>query len=161
MMRHRSPLMRVDLGSIPKGSEILAARLIIVRANNKPAKEHHPEQPNMWVAEACNRPWHEYEVDAYEYAKDKFWNAIGGMHWDGDDPDFVPVYVAYGPSQGKVNWWDFTEAVRFWTDGRHENHGFMLHGNAGDWMPRAHSRETNEARDRPAVWVVYEPGDGR
>ena len=29
-MRHRSPLMRVDLASIPKGAKILAAQLVIV-----------------------------------------------------------------------------------------------------------------------------------
>jgi hypothetical protein len=156
-MRHRSPLMQVDLGSIPKGSEILAARLIIIRDHDKPVKEHNPEQPNLWVVEPCNRPWEEYEVNAYEYARDKFWKAIGGMYY-GDDPDFLPLYLAHGPSQGKVNYWDLTHAVRFWTDGKHANHGFMLHGDAGDWLPRAHSREAKEVKDRPAVWVIYEPG---
>jgi len=155
-MRHRSPLMRVDLSTIPKGSEILAARLIIIRAYDKPVKEHHPDQPNLWVVEPCNRPWAENEVNAYEYAKDKFWKAIGGWYY-GDDPDFLPVYLAHGPSQGKVNTWDFTHAVRFWTDGKHVNHGFMLHGNAGDWLVRAHSREAREIKDRPAVLVIYEP----
>jgi hypothetical protein len=155
-MRHRSPLMRVDLSSIPRGSRILAARLIIIRASDKPSKEHNPNKPNMWVVEPCNRPWKEYEVNGYEYARDKFWKAIGGMYW-GDDPDFLPLYLAHGPSQGKVNWWDFTEAVRFWTDGKHVNHGFMLHGNAGDYLARAHSREAKQVKDRPAVLVVYEP----
>ncbi len=155
-MRHRSPLMRVDLASIPEGSTILAAKLIVIRAHDKPVKEHNPDQPNMWVVEPCNRPWEEYEVNAYEYAKDRFWKAIGG--WDyGDDPDFLPVYLAHGPSQGKVNAWDFTHAVRFWTAGKHANHGFMLHGNAGDWFVRAHSREAKEIKDRPAVLVIYEP----
>jgi hypothetical protein len=155
-MRHRSPLMRVDLISIPKGSEILAARLVVIRINDKFFKEHTPEQPNMWVVEPCNRPWEEYEVNAYEYAKDKFWKAIGGMYY-GDDPDFLPVYLAHGPSQGKVNTWDFTHAIRFWTDGKHANHGFMLHGDGGDWLPRAHSREATAVKDRPAIWVIYEP----
>jgi hypothetical protein len=155
-MRHRSPLMRVDLSSIPTGSTILAARLIITRATNPPSKDHHPNQPNMWVVEPCNRPWVEHEVNAYEYARDKFWKAIGGMYY-GEDPDFLPLYLAYGPSQGQVNWWDFTLAVRYWTDGRHANHGFMLHGNAGDWFARAHARETPNFRDRPAVLVIYEP----
>jgi hypothetical protein len=159
-MRHRSPLMRVDLASIPKGSEILAAKLIIIRDHDKPVKEHSPDQPNMWVVEPCNRAWEEYEVNAYEYARDKFWKAIGGEYY-GDDPDFLPVYLAHGPSQGKVNAWDFTHAVRFWTDGTHTNHGFMLHGNAGDWFPHAHSREAKEIRDRPAVWVVYNPAKGK
>lgn len=36
----------------------------------------------------------------------------------GDAPDFWPVYVAFGPSQDKVNVWDFTRAVQFWTEGR-------------------------------------------
>jgi hypothetical protein len=155
-MRHRSPLMRVDLASIPTGSKILAARLVVTRAHMHEGKDHSPNQPNMWVVEPCNRPWQEYEVNAFEYAHDKFWKAIGGMHW-GDDPDFLPVYLAHGPSQGMVNWWDFTQAVRFWTDGRHLNHGFMLHGNAGDWLARAHSREAQNIRQRPAVLVIYEP----
>jgi hypothetical protein len=157
-MRHRSPLMRVDLACIPERSEVLAARLIIIRDFDKPVKEHNPDQPNMWVVEPCNRPWEEYEVNAYEYARDKFWKAIGGMSYEGDDPDFLPRYLAHGPSQGKVNTWDFTHAIRFWTDGKHANHGFMLHGDAGDWLPRAHSREAKEIADRPAVWVIYEPG---
>jgi hypothetical protein len=155
-MRHRSPLMQVDLSSIPTGADILAARLIIIRNSDKLVKEHNPQQPNLWVVEPCNRPWEEYEVNAYEYAKDKFWKAIGGMYY-GDDPDFLPLYLAYGPSQGKVNSWDFASAVRFWTDGKHANHGFMLHGDAGDWFPHAHSREAKEIKDRPAVWVIYEP----
>jgi hypothetical protein len=156
-MRHRSPLMRVDLASIPPRSEILAARLIIIRATTEPSKDHSPDKPNMWVVEPCNRPWEEYEVNAYEYAKDKFSKAIGGWGY-GDDPDFLPVYLAHGPTQGKVNYWDFTHAVRFWTEGKHDNHGFMLHGDAGDWLARAHSREAKEIKDRPAVWVIYEPG---
>lgn len=155
-MRHRSPLMRVDLSSIPKGSAILAAKLIVIRAHDKFIKEHNPEQPNMWVVEPCNRAWEEYEVNAYEYAKDKFWKAIGGTYY-GADPDFLPLYLAHGPSQGKVNTWDFTHAVRFWTAGNHANHGFMLHGNAGDWLPRAYSREAAAVKDRPAIWVIYAP----
>ena len=159
-MRHRSPLMRVDLSSICRGSDILAAKLVIIRASDRPIKEHNPDQPNMWVVEPCNRPWEEYEVNAYEYAKDRFWKAIGGWY-HAEDPDFLPIYLAHGPSQGKVNTWDFTHAVRFWTDGKHANHGFMLHGNAGDWLARAHSREAKEIRDRPAVLVMYEPAGSK
>jgi len=156
-MRHRSPLHRVDLSSIPAGSSILAARLLICRAGDPPDAEHDPAtHPTMWVAEPCNRPWVETEVNAYEYAKDRFWKAIGGQYY-GDDPDFLPVYLAYGPGQGRVNAWDFTEAVKFWTDGKHENHGFMLHGDGRDWMGRACYREFPDVQSRPAVLVVYEP----
>jgi len=148
-MRHRSWLMRVDLASIPKGSSILAAELLLVRADGEP-----PTKPNLWVAEPCNRPWTEYEANAYEYAKDKFWKAVGGMYY-GDDPDFLPIFLALGPAQGAVNTWDFTNAVRFWTDGSHENHGFFFHGAGYYW--RAFSREAREVKKRPALLVVYEP----
>jgi hypothetical protein len=155
-MRHRSPLMRVDLSSIPKGSAVLAARLVVVRANDKYLDDHNPEKkPTMWVVEPCNRPWEELEVNAFEYAGDKFWKEVGGMHW-GEDPDFHPVFLAHGPGQGKVNAWDFAEAVRYWTDGEHPNHGFMLHGDSHDYLV-AHTREAERVRDRPAVLVIYEP----
>jgi hypothetical protein len=154
-MRHRSPLMRVDLSSIPAGSEILAARLIIVRASPIVAKRDPRTNPTMWVVEPCNRAWEESEVNAYEYARDRFWKEVGGYHW-GEDPDFLPVFLAHGPSQGEVNSWDFAEAVRFWTEGTHANHGFMLHGDAHDVM-MAHSREAPEIKDRPAVLVIYCP----
>jgi hypothetical protein len=153
-MRHRSPLMRVDLASIPPGADILAAQLIIIRNNDKVLGEHNPQaKPTMWVVEPCNRAWEEYEVNAFEYARDKFWKAVGGMHWDAD-ADFEPTFLAHGPGIGKVNVWDFTEAVRYWTSGKHANHGFMLHGDSHDYMIGS-SREAKEVRDRPAVLVIY------
>ena len=107
------------------------------------------------MAEPCNRPWEEYEVNAFQYAKDRFWKEIGGFHW-GDDPDFLPIFLAYGPGQPKANCWDFAEAVRFWVSGKHPNHGFMLHGDSKDYMI-AHTRGATEIKDRPAVLVIYEP----
>ncbi|HVC95635.1 MAG TPA: DNRLRE domain-containing protein [Pirellulales bacterium] len=155
-MRHRSPLMRVDLASIPTGSQILAARLIVVRATDTVVDDRDPRKnPTMWVVEPCNRPWEEQEVNAFEYAKDKFWREVGGFDW-GDDPDFLPVFLAHGPGRGKVNWWDFTLAVRFWTSGDHPNHGFMLHGDARDYMI-GHTSKAKEIKNRPAVLVIYEP----
>ena len=155
-MRHRSPLMRVDLSSVPAGSTVLAARLVIVRANDKVSDDHDPsKKPTMWVVEPCNRPWHEYEVNAFEYARGRFWKEVGGMHW-GDDGDFSPIFLAYGPGGVKACTWDFTEAVRYWTGGKHDNHGFMLHGDSHDYV-MGHSREAKDVKDRPAVLLVYEP----
>jgi hypothetical protein len=156
-MRHRSPLMRVDLSSIPADSQILAARLIVVRAtvDGRDALNN----PTMWVVEPCNRAWEEQEVNTFQYARDKFWKEVGGFHW-GKDPDFLPVFLAYGPGRGKVNWWDFTQAVRFWTDGDHPNHGFMLHGDSRDYM-MAHTRRARDIKNRPAVLVIYEPKETR
>ncbi|WP_020471025.1 DNRLRE domain-containing protein [Zavarzinella formosa] len=156
-MRHRSPLMRVDFSSIPAGSNILAAQLIVTRVSERTGDENNPEKrANMWVVEPCNRPWEEYEVNAFEYAKDKFWKDIGGFQM-GEDPDFLPIFLAWGPGRpGKVNAWDFTQAVKYWTDGKHANHGFMLHGDSGDYMT-AHTREAAEIKNRPAVLVIYVP----
>ncbi|OAI46385.1 hypothetical protein AYO44_02140 [Planctomycetaceae bacterium SCGC AG-212-F19] len=154
-MRHRSPLMRVDVGSIPKGADILAAQLVIVPARDSLKGHEADMKPTMWVAEPCNRPWEEYEVNTYWYAKDKYWKATGGMNW-GEDPDFLPVYLAHGPGGAKVNAWDFTEAVKFWTDGKHPNHGFMLHGDSHGYIT-GWTREAPEVKNRPAVLVIYEP----
>ena len=93
-------------------------------------------------------------MNAFEYAKDKFWKNVGGSV-GGKDADFEPTFLAYGPGQGKVNTWDFAEAVRYWTTGQHANHGFMLHGDSHDYIT-AWSREAPEPRNRPAVLVVYE-----
>ena len=47
-------------GHIPAGSTILAAQLLVVRANARILDDHDPEKkPTMWVVEPCNRPWHE------------------------------------------------------------------------------------------------------
>jgi hypothetical protein len=89
------------------------------------------------------------------YARDKFWKAIGGMHW-GDDPDFLPLFLAHGPGGARVNAWDFTEAVKFWTDGARANHGFMLHGDGQGYIT-GWTREAPEMKNRPAVLAVYEP----
>jgi hypothetical protein len=158
-MRHRSLLMRADLSEIPAGAEILAARFILVRASKVDPERDPVAKPSMWVAEACNRPWDELEVNGYQFARDKFWKSVGGLSacsYAGEDADFLPLYLAYGPGRGKATSWDFREAVKFWTDGRHENHGFMLHGNGGDYM-MAHCRESGEVRSRPGLLVVYRP----
>jgi hypothetical protein len=69
-MRHRSPLMYVDLSSVPAGSSILAACLVVVMAADKVLDDHDPsKKPTMWVVEPCNRPWEEYEVNAFEYPR--------------------------------------------------------------------------------------------
>lgn len=153
-MRHCSTLMRVELSSIPAGSKILAARLLVVRAGEQSLRS--AKNPTMWIAEACNRPWEEYEVNAYEYARDKFWKEDGG-HWYGDDPDFLPIYLAQGRSAPVVTACDFTEAVRFWTEKEHANHGFMLHAHNGMDLMKAWSREAPVVKNRPAVLVIYEP----
>lgn len=153
-MRHRSPLFRVDLASIPKGANVLAAKFLLVRSG-QPGKEENANRPNMWVAEPCNRPWDETTVNAYRFAKDKYWKDYGGMAWAEPDTDFLPVYIAHGPGREGCNSWDFAEAVRWWTDGKHVNHGFMMHGDSKDWF-RAYFREAEQVANRPALLVVYE-----
>jgi len=59
-LRGRPPLLRCDLSSIPQGSTILATRLLVVRATPLP-KDWDSRRP-YFVAEFCNRPWKENEV---------------------------------------------------------------------------------------------------
>jgi len=153
-MRHRSVLMRTDLASIPKGTNILAAKLVITRAGGTDLKV--PEKPNMWVTEPCNREWDETSANCYLYAQGKHWNGVSGLYY-GEDPDFWPVFLTHGPAGGgAVSVWDFTEAIKFWLDARHANHGFFLHGDANDYM-RMYTPKAKNLKERPAVMVIYEP----
>jgi hypothetical protein len=158
-LRGRPVMLRVDLASVPQGSRILAARLLLVR--QWPSEKEWPMRPSLFVAEFCNRPWKEKEVNTFQYAKDRFWKETHGSSWDGADPDFLPIIAAYGPGQGTTNVWDFTEAVKWWTDGKHPNHGFTLN-NAGRGLHNtmgfdAYSRWAKEISRRPAMVVIYEP----
>ena len=152
-MRHRSPLMQADLTSIPKGSAILAARFVITRRTANDLKA--PEKPNMWVAEPCNRDWDDASANCYSYAKDKHWKAVSGLYY-GEDPDYRPVFLMHGASTGVVNVWDFTEGLKFWTDGAHENHGFFFYGDSNDYM-LMFTHKAKDVKLRPAIFVVYEP----
>jgi len=153
-MRHRSIILQADLASIPKGANILAARLVVTRAGAKDLKV--PEKPNMWVAEPCNREWDESSANCYFYAKGKQWKGVSGLYY-GEDPDFWPIFLTHGPAGGgAVSVWDFTEAIKFWQDGKHANHGFFLHGDSNDYM-RMYTPKAKNVPQRPAVMVIYEP----
>jgi len=154
--RLRPALMQVDLASIPAGATILAARLLLVRAH--PLASDWDTKPTMFVAEPCNRPWQEFEMNSFEYARDKFWKEVWGASWNGPDPDFFPIFLAHGPSQGTANTWDFTQAVNYWTDGKHANHGFTLYS-ANKYIDYlwVHSRKSKDVKNRPTLFVVYVP----
>lgn len=157
-MRHRSPLMKVDLETIAPTSRVLTAKLVITRASKEYPKEHDPfARPTMWVAEPCGQAWDEYEVNAFQYRKNDFWREIGGRYYRSEGPDFLPLYVAHGPGQGMVNEWDFTIATRLWVASQFPNFGFMLHGDSRDWLVSAWTREAKEIRNRPALYVIYVP----
>jgi hypothetical protein len=95
-MRHRALLAQADLSSIPQGSTILAAQLVLNRVPN--ASRDATKEPTMWVAEPCMRDWNEYEVNCYQYAAGKLWKAMSGCCYYGDDPDFLPLFIAHGPT---------------------------------------------------------------
>jgi hypothetical protein len=153
-MRHRSVLMRADLASIPKGAKILAAQFVITRAGAADLKP--PEKPNMWVADPCNRDWDATSANCYFYAQGKHWKGVSGLYY-GADPDFWPVFLSHGPAGGgAVSVWDFAEAVKYWHDGQHANHGFFLHGDSNDYM-RMYTSSAKNLKQRPALMVIYEP----
>jgi hypothetical protein len=151
-MRHRVMLMRADLKGIPADATVLAARLVVTRV---PAKTQYAEKPNLWVVEPSNRAWDPASANCYFYAPGKPWRAVNGLYY-GDDPDSWPVFAANGPAgDGPANELDFTEALRFWIGGGHVNHGFYLHCQ-NDYM-QMYTQRAKDVRQRPAIFVVYEP----
>jgi len=152
--RNRPGFLRVDLASIPKGADILSARLIL--STGHIVQNAWETKPTMFAVEPCNRPWNEYEVNVFEYSKDNFWKDYAGYNW-GDDGDCSAVFLAHGPSGGKTSTWDFTNAVKYWTDGKHANQGFILAGAPKYvdylWVT---TRECKDVAKRPALAVIYE-----
>jgi len=156
-MRHRSVLLQPDLTPIPKGVKILSASFVVTRVMDKDSKPI--DKPNLYVAEPCNRDWDANFANCYYYAKGKHWKAVSGMYY-GDDPDFFPVLLFHGPGSAPVTSWDFTAGMKFWIEQGHENHGFFLYGNAGDYM-RIFMPSAKDIRQRPAIWVVYSPANDK
>jgi len=154
-MRHRSTMLQADLSSLPKGAAILAARLLVTRAPGD-SGQLGSDKPNFWAAELCNRDWDDQYAHCYFYARGKPWKATNGMYY-GADPDFWPLYVPLGAGgSGVATDWDFTEAVKFWMDGQHENHGFFLNGDSGDYMTM-YTPAAKDVKLRPALLIAYEP----
>lgn len=153
-MRHRSVLMRVELASIPKDAAILAAQLVVTRSTAAGDRQP-PDKANLWVAEPCNRAWDESAANCYCFAPGKLWKAVNGLYY-GTDPDHWPVFAAHGPAGGgAVSAWDFAEALRFWRNGAHPNHGFFLHGDSVDYM-RLYTHRAKVIKHRPALMVIFE-----
>jgi hypothetical protein len=164
-LRRRTFLMKADLSSIPAGSRILKAWFLAVKTCSPDPERlkgeyawESPLKPAFFVAEACNRDWDEALANGIEYAEGRFWKEICGEYWRGDAPDFPPLVIAYGQAGFDQNVFDFTEAVRWWTSGRHANYGFTMYS-FGNYMEfcTVWMRHVSEIRNRPALVVVYEP----
>jgi hypothetical protein len=128
-----------------------------VRAGNLD-KDFPPTKPTFFVAEPCGRPWKEDEVNNLEFAKGRFWKEVCGMDWNGEDPDFLPMFIAQGQSQLATLELDFTDAVKYWTSEGQENCGFIVYcaRNSMDFFV-AHTKEATELKNRPCLMVVYDP----
>ena len=154
-LRRRAALMRADISIVPKGAEILAAQLVVVKL---PPVKIDGATSVLLYCEPCNRPWVEAEMNGFEYAKGKFWKEIDGMDWGDADPDFPPLFVAVGPAGIGIAAVDFTEALKYWTTGGHPNYGWTICA-TGQPFEYVHiwSREAKNVKDRPALMIVYEP----
>jgi len=169
-VHRRSTLWRIDFSSIPTGSEILAARFFFAKRYWNPVEQQlklkpgdayydfTAVRPTFYIATPINRPWVEAEASGFEYARDKFWKETCGMSWDGDDPDLLPLVIAYGQTGINNAEMDFTRAVDYFTCGKHKNHGFTLACPSGYFHNNnVHTSEAAKLKDRPAMMVIYEP----
>ena len=149
-MRHRVLLFSFENLNLPENSEILNAYFVLNTNKMTPGG-------SLFIAEAINRAWNENEVTAYTYDKDKFWNNFGGISNSGDDPDCLPLILAYGFRKEKVSAWDFTEAVKYWTNGKNANHGFFFPCLDGADYCSVSTNRAKNIKDRPAIYVIYVP----
>ncbi|MEI7905144.1 MAG: DNRLRE domain-containing protein [Candidatus Firestonebacteria bacterium] len=148
-MDHRSTMYYFDLSSIPAGSKIIDARFVVTRTKEG-------KGGGVFVAIPCNRRWDEKTVNAFEYAYGKCWKELFAFSFTGEDPDFQPLILAGGFSGSKTVAGDFTEAVKFWTDGKNANNGFHFPSDGADYLSGFNSKNKTVS-NRPALFVIYEP----
>ncbi|HUV40018.1 MAG TPA: hypothetical protein VMY39_10410 [Planctomycetota bacterium] len=171
-VHRRSTLWRVDFASIPKGSKILAARFLFAKrfpgeeenwAKLKPGDAYYdfsPLKPTLYVAMPVNRPWVEDEASGFEWARDRFWKETCGMSWDGEDPDILPLVLAYGGTGVNFAEFDFTRLVDYFVNGDRPNWGFSLACPSGYFHNNSvWTSETPVVKDRPALMVIYVPNE--
>ncbi len=149
-MDHRSSMFYFDLSSIPAGSKIIDARFVVTKI--KPVNG-----AGMFIAVPCNRKWEEKTANAFEYAYGKCWKELFAFGFAGEDPDFLPVILGGALSSGKSIACDFTEAVKYWTDGKNGNNGFHFPSDGKDYLG-VYTSKNKSIPNRPALFVIYEPG---
>ena len=112
-------LIRFEIASIPAGSEIIDARLHMVRTD--------ANEPNVWIsAFEVRRPW-SYDATYNRASQDVFWQEPGAL---GKSDVYqlsineIPIAVA----QGEALDLEVTELVRKWLAFPEQNHGIILRG---------------------------------
>jgi hypothetical protein len=152
-MRHRTALLRFDLSHLPADTKVLYSALQISRTEHFETSRCHLNK-NLWVIEPCNRPWVESEVNAFQYARHKYWNNYSGKQWHSQDPDSHPIFASFAHGQGQRTIWDLTSITKKWIKGDIENHGFWLYGDSRDWLLRAHFSESKDQDKRPTLYLI-------
>lgn len=143
-------LLRFDLGRVPRGSQILSARLVV-----KGIKQSNAARLYFNTFEVL-KPWREDQTTYYLAQAGKPWTKPGADS-PGDHP--TPQYdtsVLSGPAE-QTGWGSayITPLVQRWVNDPSSNNGVLLlpFGNPVQWDLA--SSENPEVRWRPALEILY------
>ena len=112
-------LLKFDLSSIPTGSMVVGASLVLTAASNRAL------QADFYIAE-CLRNWVRLEATWNSYSSGNAWTTPGGA--SGSDYAATPTW--YGDLTGITTdlavSFDVTSLVKDWVDGVKPNYGFFI-----------------------------------
>ena len=140
-------LLRFDLGQIPAGSQILDARLHMVRTD--------ANAPDVFInAFELRRDW-KPEASYNRASQDVFWQKPGALGASDVYPlpiNEIPVAV----KQGGALEIDMTSLVRKWVALPEQNHGIILRGESNvNKQYNLGSSEAPEMRNRPYLEIRF------
>jgi len=149
-----------DLSAIPHGARILSARLELYLAyiNNLTTDA-------AFSLHALRQPWSEGTGDYWNPGDGVSWNTSDGSTvWNWDDNHWSEQVYARSPVNPAFSgWqqWDASELVQQWVDGRLENHGFLIKGNAVTVGAGFYSSDySKDPLKRPKLTIEYSCGCG-
>ena len=145
-------LMKFDLSAIPKGAEIISAKLYVYLKKFYTIEEGKTYKrinlgriTSYWTSSAT-----------YEYR-------TSTLKWDNPGGDYVPLYkfvdVYISDPQGKQYEYDVTEVVEDWMNNEYPNYGFIFYAGAS-WTGglQFYAREASNPNYRPKLVIKYRYG---
>jgi hypothetical protein len=145
----RPALLQWDLRQIPPGSQVISVSLALTVTSVSGNRECE--------AYMLSRPWVESQANWIEYSSNRRWEVPGGK---GLQDRGSQVLARFKPVRGVINV-PLNEAglaaVQRWVNSDGSNHGLLLQMTDRASEFTFHSRESENAIQRPKLTVNYRP----
>ena len=149
----KAGLLKWDISSIPSGSTILSAEIILEISNGS---------DDTYEVYEIKQDWEEGETNWYQYRDGSTWQIEGANGSADRGSEILGIFDASDTGQDTIRL-DQTAMtlIKGWADNPPSNYGFILldYDDASSDGIDFHSRETSNVEDRPKLTITYTPPD--